>query len=78
MEEVAALAILRTLVFVGKDLPARYLAAEGYKEAVTPHAQGPSLAVEGHARLNVPPPGPGVGLGVCQPLPQGGKCGMRM
>lgn len=54
----------------GKDLPAQYLAAEDCKEAVTPHAQGPDLVAEGHARLDVPPPGPGVGLGVCQPLSQ--------
>lgn len=42
---------------------------------MTPHAQEPSLVAEGHAGLSVPPLGPGVGLGVCQPLPQGGKKG---
>lgn len=60
---------------MGKRLPAQYLAAEGYKEAVTPHAQGPGLVAEGHAGIGVPPLGPGVGLGVCQPLPQGVESG---
>lgn len=42
---------------------------------MTPHAQGPGLVAEGHAGIGVLPLGPGVGLGVCQPLPQGVESG---